>query len=317
LVTTMMTGPALDLINFLFKEKIEVIPYDIIEASKYKVLISFGNPQTGRSLVRLASNLTKNLNGNALLTAMHLSPTNELHHYNIDQYERESFEPVLQESKNIKQKVTTLFKASNDIESDISEITNKGGFDLLLIGVGQSIFQGSLLGKILGFTTGIINPEKILNKVTGKEKLFDNSPFDARTQLILSSTNTQVGIYVDRNLDQPDQIFIPVLDKSDAYLLEFAQRFINNSKSQVVILDMKGAIKASPELKEHIRMIEQTAPNHIAISREGTPSKEFLKTQKLMLISLNAWKYLIDSKSEWLSDIPSALIITRSNSSQS
>jgi Kef-type K+ transport system membrane component KefB len=316
LVTTMMTGPALDLINFLFKEKIEVIPHDIIEASKYKVLISFGNPQTGRSLVRLASNLTKNLNGNALLTAMHLSPTNELHHYNIDEYERESFEPVLQESKNIKQKVTTLFKASNDIESDISEIANKGGFDLLLIGVGQSIFQGSLLGKILGFTTGIINPERLLNKVKGREKLFDNSPFDARTQLILSATNTQVGIYVDRDFDQPDQIFIPVLDKSDAYLLEFAQRFINNSKSQVVVLDMKGAVKASPELKEHIRMIEQTAPNHIAVSRESIPSKDFLKTQKLMLISLNAWKYLIDSKSEWLSEIPSTLIITGSNSSQ-
>jgi hypothetical protein len=63
-------------------------------------------------------------------------------------------------------------------------------------------------------------------------------------------------------------------------------------------------------------MIEQTAPNHIAISRESIPSNDFLKTQKLMLISLNAWKYLIDSKSEWLSDIPSTLIITGSNSSQ-
>ncbi len=316
LVTTMMTGPALDLINFLFKEKTDAISQDIIEAIKYKVLISFGNPQTGRALVRLASNLTKNLNGNATLTAMHLSPTNELHHYNVDQYEQESFEPVLQESKNIQQKITTLFKASNDIESDISETANKGGFDLLLIGVGQSIFQGSLLGKILGFTTGIINPERLLNKVTGREKLFDNSPFDARTQIILSGTNTQVGIYVDKDLDQPDQIFIPVFDKRDAYLLEFAQRFISNSKSQVIILDMKGAVKASPELRERIRMIEQTAPNHIAISREVLPSKDFLKTQKLMLISLHAWKNLIDSKSEWLSDIPSTLIITRPNSSR-
>ena len=113
---------------------------------------------------RLASNLVRKINAQTILTAMHLSPTNELHYYNVEEYERESFDPVLQESKKIDQQIDTLFKASNDIESDIAEIANNGDYDLLLIGVGQSIFQGSLLGKFLGFTTGIINPEKILKQ---------------------------------------------------------------------------------------------------------------------------------------------------------
>lgn len=309
LITTMMTGPALDFINHIFKQPSDAIPKEIIDSAKYKLLVSFGNPQTGRTLVRLANHMTKKLNGNVILTAMHLSPTNELHHYNVDEYERESFEPILQESKVINQKLTTLFKASNDIESDISEIANKGDFDLLLMGVGQSIFKGSLLGKVLGFTTGIINPEKLINKVTGREKLFDNSPFDERTKLILSKTHIQVGIFIDKQLDYPAQIVLPILDKEDEKLIDFAQRFIYNCQSQVIVQDLKGVVSNNATLKERIRLIQQTAPNHIAVSTGDHPSKEFLDNQHLMLISVNSWKKLVDSKSQWLANIPSTLII--------
>jgi hypothetical protein len=310
LITTMMTGPALDFINYVFKEKSDPISTDIIEATRYKVLLAFGNPQTGRSLLKLANSFTKKLNGNAMLTAMHLSPASELHHYNVDEYEQQSFAPVLQESKTIGQKITTLFKASSDIESDISEIANKGNFDLLLMGVGQSIFEGSLLGKILGFTTGIINPDHIISKVTGREKLFDNSPFDERTRMILLKTTIPVGIYIDKQLASPDKIFIPVVGKTDEYLLDFAQKFISNCQSQVVIIDLKGQVNLNAHFKERIRMIEQTAPNHIAIVSEKNPDNDFLKSQDLMLISADAWRQLLERKTAWLPDIPSTLIIS-------
>jgi Kef-type K+ transport system membrane component KefB len=133
LITTMMTGPALDLINHFFKDKKELVQARILDSALYKILISFGNPETGRSLFRLANSLTKNLNGNSALTAMHLSPANDLHHYNIEEYEQESFQPILEESRQTSRKVNTLFKATSDIESDITEVANKGSYDLLLI----------------------------------------------------------------------------------------------------------------------------------------------------------------------------------------
>jgi hypothetical protein len=46
---------------------------------------------------------------------MHLSPANELHFYNIDEYERETFLSVADESQRLKQPVVTLFKASSDL----------------------------------------------------------------------------------------------------------------------------------------------------------------------------------------------------------
>lgn len=313
LITTFMTGPALDLINWAFKSKPEEIPLEISQANKFKVLISFANPERGKSLLRLAHSLIKKLNGNAAVTAMYLTPTNELHHFDVEQHEKESFLPIVEESENLNQKITTLFKASNDIDSDITEVANKGDYDLLLVGVGKSIFEGSLLGKILGFTTRIINPEKLLNQVTGKESLFENSPFDESTSAILNKSKVPVGVLIDKDFTSADKVFIPVFSDTDTFLIKFAQKLIKNSESQITLLDVMGHIKNNPELKEKIRAIEQTAPNHISVQSDKMIDKELLSQQELMLVSMESWKKLVDSKSLWLSNIPSTLILKESN----
>lgn len=310
LVTTFMTGPALDLINWAYKSKSEEIPQEIRQISKYKILVSFGNPERGKSLLRLANGLIKKLNGNASITAMHLTSSNEMHHYNAEEYESESFAPIIQESKKLNQKITTLYKASNNIDADIAEVANKGNYDLLLVGVGQSIYEGSLLGKILGFTTRIINPEKLLNQVTGKESLFENLPFDQRTQQILGKSEVSVGVLVDKGFQKIDKIFIPVFSEKDIFAITFAQKLIKNSDSYITILDTEGQIKNHPALKEAIREIEQFAPGHINFVNERVIEKEFLKQNDLMIISTESWKKLVETKSVWLSDIPSTLILS-------
>ncbi|MDR7131315.1 Kef-type K+ transport system membrane component KefB [Algoriphagus sp. 4150] len=309
LVTTFMTGPALDLFNWVFKSKGAEIPLEISQGNKFRMLVSFANPERGKSLLRLANSFVRKLNGNALVTAMHLSPTNELHHYNVEEYEKESFTPIIEESERLNQKITTLFKASNDIDSDITEVANKGEYDLLLIGLGQSIFEGSILGKVLGFTTRFINPEKLFNQVTGKESLFENSPFDERTRNILNKSKVPVGVLIDKDFSDTETVFIPVFSEHDTFLIQFAQKLINNSESQITILDVAGQLKNNAELKEKIRAIEQKAPNHISLLTERIIDKEFLADQRLMIVSIESWKKLVDSKSLWLSDIPSTLIL--------
>lgn len=64
-----------------------------------------------------------------------------------------------------------------------------------------------------------------------------------------------------------------------------------------------------PEIKEAIRAIEHVAPHHIQLRQENHLSKDFLKSQDLMVISFKSWKKLVESKSVWLSDAPSVLIL--------
>jgi len=309
LVTTFMTGPALDLIERLFKQENNVISEKINQLRKFKIILSFGNPEMGKSLLHLANGLIKKQKENTTVTALHLCPNNVLHHYNMEEYEDESFAPVIQESEIINQKITTLFKASDNIDNDIVEITNQGDFDLLLIGIGQSIFEGSLLGRILGYTTRIVNPDRIMKRVSGKEKLFGNSPFDERTQSILSNTKVPVGIFVDKNTGNFDQIIVPFYFEKDISLIEYIQRFIKNSEAQVTVTDPTDLIKNNIEIKETVRAIEHEAPNHIALNNELAINEKLLQNFQLMIISAEGWKKLVDSQCSWLNQTPSILIL--------
>ncbi|HAO07965.1 MAG TPA: cation/H(+) antiporter [Chryseobacterium sp.] len=309
LFTTFMTGPALDFINFIFKSKKDEDESPVNDA-KYRVLLSFDHPESGSTLLKLAHDFTHKMNGNKSITAMNIAPVNEMHAYDINEYENEQFKNVIETSNDLNLEVTTLFKASNDIENDLTHITNKGNYDLLLIMLGKSMYEGSLLGRLLGFTTKIINPEKLLNTVKGKGNIFNNSPFDDFTLQILDKTQIPVGILVEKEFTSADKVFVPIFNLSDFYLLEYAKRLINNNNSQIIILDVAGQIRNNIEVKELIRSIEQVAPNHITLYNEKKIEKEFLNSQDLMLISSKSWKNLIDTKSIWLSDIPSTLIIS-------
>lgn len=308
LVTTAMTGPALDLINYIWKTDADIIPEEAKIHSKYKILISFGNSDRGKALLRLANGLLKK-ESQATVTAMHLTLSNELHTFDLEEQERKSFAPVLQESENLNQPVVKLFKASNDIDADIVEIANHGEYDLLLIGLGQSIFEGTLLGRLLGYTTRIINPDRLIDKFTGKEGLFENSPFDERTRQIIAKSKMPVGILVDKNLEHLEEVFVPIFNPEDAFLVEFARKLVYNNNSHITFVDPNNAIAENVSIGESIMAIEAEMPINITMMEERTMKKEFLAKQDIMVVSLDSWKKLVDSQSIWLSNIPSVLII--------
>jgi hypothetical protein len=308
LVTTFMTGPSLNLINKVFTKKTSPVQTEIRQLSKYKVLIAFAKPEKGIVLLRLANSFVKKMNDNALITVLHLSPNKELSQEQIDEYEQDSFAPVIHEAKMLNQKITSLFKVSNHIMTDIPETANRGDFDLLLIGIGQSIYEGSILGRILGFTTRIIAPERIIHSVKSKDKWIEKLPFEESTRIVLSKSKVPVGILLDKNLKNIDKVIIPVFDNKDEFLIKYAQKLISNSEAQITILDANGSIKNS-EMKESIRAIEQNAPNHIYL-RLDQPSQTIpFENQDLIIISLESWKKMLETNSIWLTKTPSILII--------
>ncbi len=308
LVTTFMTGPALDIINYLFKSKDLVLPAELI-ASKFKILISFGNNEKGRSLLRLANSFVKKQNENTNITAMHLIISDEMHAYNMEEYEKETFEPIQEESKLLNQEITSIFKAAVDIESDIADIASRGDYDLVLVGLGKSIFEGSLLGKVLGFTTRIINPDRLLDKFTGKEGLFENSPFDDRTRLIISKCKKPLGILVDKDLHKVNEIFLPVFGKEGLFLINYAQKLIYNNNSKITLVDINNRRTKSKTFEDTFSSFLNTYSENVTLISEKDINTEFLAQQDLMIVSLESWKKLVDKPSEWLSKVPSTLII--------
>lgn len=310
LFTTFMTGPLLDFINWMMPEKDDKIRELAAENStKYTILVSFGSPERGKTLLRLANSFIRKSPDNAGVTALHVSLSNDLNQFNSEEYERESFRMIKAEARKLQLPVVTLFKPTVDIDKEITDTANAGNFDLLMIGIGRSVFEGSLLGRVLGFTTKLINPERLYETITGKEPLFENTVFDDRTRQLIKTSRIPVGIVIDKDLEKVENIFVPIFSIQDSFLLVYAQKLIHHSDARVIILDTVGIIKQHPELKESIRSIEQVAPNHIALHNERKLEKEFMQQQDLMVISYDSWKKAVETQSIWLTHTPSVLIM--------
>lgn len=309
LVTTCMTGPALDLINKFYPDPTPPIPGSTDKAGKYKILLSFGNPHRGASMLRLVHGLIKRSVSNASVTALHLSPANELNQYNVEEYEQESFQPINAEAGKLNMPVITWFKPTADIDREIVETANLGNFDLLIIGISHSVFEGSFLGTVFGFTTRIINPERLIGTLAGRERFFEKAILEERNRRILRASKLPVGIFVDKGFEKISKVLIPIFTTSDSFLIFYAQKFIHNSDASVVILDKQGLVKQHHELRETIRLIEQTAPNHIAVYDDSALSKEFMASCDLLVISLDSWTTAVEQESKWISEAPSSFIV--------
>jgi len=308
LFTTFMTGPALDFINFIFKGK---KGYEQSEETKkygkYKILFSFGDSEHGKSMVRLVNSLIRKSTSNSLVSALHLEPSNELHQFNIREVERDSFKSIKREASKYNLELETHFKPTLDFEKEITDTANQGDYDLLIIGMGQSIYEGSFLGKFLGMTTKIINPEKLYHTLAGTS----GNGFDDRTNAIIRSAKMELGIFADKGLKKVDDVAILVLENNDDFLINYAQKMIYNNESRVAMIDYHESIKQNLIFKENIRTIEQQAPNHIALYNKDHLTEVFLRSQDLLLISLEGWKLLVETKPDWLKHVPSVLIVKK------
>jgi hypothetical protein len=118
-----------------------------------------------------------------------------------------------------------------------------------------------------------------------------------------------LGILVDKDLNQVNQVFIPIFGMEDAFLIDYAQKLIFNNDSHVSILDSNHFMKNNFIIQNAFESLVNKYPNNITLMSERIIEKDFLLTQDLLIISLESWKKLVNSQSDWLSNIPSVLII--------
>jgi Kef-type K+ transport system membrane component KefB len=310
LVTTFMTGPALDLINWAFKSKKEKI-LPVVEMGPdcdYKVLLSFTNPQKGRSLLKLANGFVSKSKDKQAITAMHITSSDQIHGYISDEREEETLQPIVEEAQALNQRVITLSKASSNINSDIIEISEQGNFDLLLTGIQHSIYKGTLLGNILGFTTSIIDPERLVNKLIGKESFLNKEVFGEQLQTLIDKMDRPIGILIDNDLQNMNKVCIPIFSDQDISLLRYGKMLARNAQSKITIIDVSGRHESI--IKQKMNALSAFEANNINVYTYNDINEELMADYSLVIVSIESWKQLVEEKSKWLTSIPSTLIIT-------
>jgi Kef-type K+ transport system membrane component KefB len=275
LVTTFMTGPALDLINYFDPEKDKSI--NAVVDKFYKVLIAFGPAIKGKKLLRLADQLTHKKTSEAHITAMHLTPSADVNPKDARDYEREAFRLVNHEAESLSIKIKTLYKAINDINKEITGEANRNNYHLLLVGGSRGVFSADVLG--------------------GKVKNY------------LEDTNCQVGVLVDKDFEVADRIVLMLQDFSDLFLISFAERFIENNNAKVVLSDPNRLVRMNTIFRMAVDKINSENPKSVEVHESHAHTEDFFSKFNLLLISYSAWRHINRSKNPWLAYTPTILIL--------
>ncbi|MEO8588844.1 MAG: cation:proton antiporter [Flavobacteriales bacterium] len=311
LITTFMTGPALTVINRWFREKATtVVRGEPVVLPGWRVLISFGQPQSGRQLLRLAHQLTSKEQERTAITAMHLTPSMDVNPIDSGDFEHDSFKPIKREAEHLGRPIETVYKVSGDVSREIVQMANSGGYDLLLVGSGKPLLKGTFLGDLLGFTTRVIDPSKLLGTLTGRESLLPaDDQLDPRLKQFIEGTQCSVGILMDKQFDRAREVLLPVFAPGDSFLFHYAERLMHNVEARVTLLDVAGLTQRDANFRMETHRLQELAPGRLTVMEQRAVDKPFLDRFDFLLISYASWSRLAESRSLWLAHVPSTLLI--------
>jgi Kef-type K+ transport system membrane component KefB/nucleotide-binding universal stress UspA family protein len=207
LTTTALTTPILHLVyprKLMEKEQV----YEI--TTGYKVLIPVSLPSSGVSMLRLANALTGNDEDRQILAlALQRPVDHDSFRVGLDLDEKperaESLQPLLAEASLQKIPVTSVAFVSRDVPSDIARTARLRNVDLILMGFHNPVYTSSILGGTV--------------------------------HRVLTGSDSDVAIFVDRGESLPRTILVPFLgSKHDQLALEMAGRLSRNTSARVTVL---------------------------------------------------------------------------------
>lgn len=268
LATTFMTGPALNLIEYLFPEKTVATVKQAIP----RILMSFGRPEMGTSILKLAHLLSAPTKEKVEYTSMHISPQYDISPEEAQEFERISFAPILETSKHLKIPIKTYYTATEDITDEIVNYTEEYDPDVLIVGAAQSLFDSDLLG--------------------------------GKISKILNQTNCDTLVFSDRGLDKVSQILILYYDLSDKISLDYSLLIAKNQKAKVQVLNLSG--KSCRDI-----LPPSSAGVSVSELKEKILNRDLLSRYDLLVINKDKWRQLLDNNSQWIQHSPSLLIVKK------
>ena len=309
LVTTFMTTPLLSFINFCFRAREKMVKFkqDKIKELQFKVLLSFGRAGSGQILLDVAHQMFSEGANKLGLTALHMTAGSEVNPSHTDSFEKESFEPILNEANRLNMQIQTRYEVSNNVGHDIVHIVNSEQYDFLLVGAGISLSNVSTDISARSIYKSFFN---FFDRISPQTPLFfPNALIHDKTKLFIEQAGCPVGIFVNRGFVKATHIIIIINSVADLFLLNYARTLIQSTQGKVAILNRTNINSLTNEqiISEIDDFIDQTPQS--VILKDKDLKRESFEGQNFMLISYASWNMLSTVCEKALKDMPSTLII--------
>ncbi len=137
-ITTVMTMPMVHLINVFIRmkerkrDRIETID----KQAGAKVLLSFGRPSSGATLLHLTNQLLRRGGAHPNVTALHITTDKDINPIEADKFYQDSFRPILRAAEELEQPLETDYIVADEVESAVLNKLTSERYNLLIVGAG-------------------------------------------------------------------------------------------------------------------------------------------------------------------------------------
>ena len=269
------------------------------------ILVCFSKPETGKALCKIANYFMQSKLKNEQIASLHLLEKSEFDKIeNIETYKTSLYEGVMEDCRKGSVMIRTFVKPSDDFVSEILSTSNELDCNLVLIGIGKTVFTPQLWGAYQKFQTYKGSPSipgTPLNKISQKG-----------VSSLLERNNKTTGIFIDNKLESIHNIFIPILDKTDIHIFDYVKRLAEKTEAEITIWDAIGIIDSMPELKKVFQVMQRNSEDRVSLwDNSKKIDYDFIKQQDLVIIGFDGWTKLISSAITWSLSLPSTLIIRK------
>lgn len=269
------------------------------------ILVCFSKPETGTALCKIASLFMQSKVKNEQIASLHLLEKEEFDKIeNIETYKTSLYEGVMKECRKSTAMMRIFVKPSDDFVSEILSTSDKLDCNLLLIGIGKTVFKPQLWSayqKFQSYKGTPQVPETTLNKISYKG-----------VSSLLERNNKTTGIFIDHGLETIHNIFVPILDKDDIHIFNYIKRLAEKTEAEITIWDAIGIIDSMPELKKVFQIMKRNNNDRVSLwDNSKKIDYDFIKQQNLVIIGFDGWAKLISSAITWSHSLPSMLIIRK------
>jgi nucleotide-binding universal stress UspA family protein len=228
----------------------------------FSVLVPVSLPESGAALARLASTLIGSESQAGIILALHLrraSDQDVLRGALEDSaapttQADDALAPLLEEARARHVPAETMSFVSRDVPSDIAAVASAMRVDLVLIGFHKPVFGKTILGGTV--------------------------------HRVMSQTESDVAVFVDRGIGEFRRILVPYLGGShDRLAMELAQRMARNTKAEVTVLhvvppERAGRLDAKNQFDRVFTEPQTGAPATFKIVEDRSPAGAVLRAAR-------------------------------------
>ena len=316
LVTTFITTPLLSVIEKIFPEKQKQEQISKEHAlGVFKALIALGNPQNGSNLLRVAKTILNGAKNSLAVNVLHITAGTNVNPIYGEQFSVDSFLDVKAEAGKLNIPITTEYKVSDNVESEIIHTVNEEEYDFLLIGAGQALINTTFFEENSPFAK-MKWLNHIINKITNDKTLFyPGTLIRDKTKYFIEQSSCSVGVFVNKNFTKITNILIVLSEIDDEFLLRYAKRILNiNPEITVQVIDIHHILEKNKNSFETLNSLVSQFPQRVKISKITKLHSGNVNRYSFMMVSYPAWEHLIADECKALNDIPSTLIINKKKS---